>query len=51
VIFVDATTAAGGEKTLHDARRTFATRLRLAGLDRDQIADIMCWKRTALTGS
>jgi integrase len=44
-LVVDATTVAGVEKTLHDARGTFATRLRLAGLDRDQIADIMGWKK------
>lgn len=44
-LIVDATKAAGVEKTLHDARGTFATRLRLAGLERDQIADIMGWKK------
>jgi integrase len=44
-LIVDASKVAKVEKTLHDARGTFATRLRLAGLDRDQIADIMGWKK------
>ena len=31
--------------TLHDARGTFATRQRLAGLALDEIAEVMGWKR------
>ena len=42
---VDANAKAGIGKTLHDARGTFATRLRLAGVTRDEIADIMGWKK------
>lgn len=35
---------AGVKKRLHDARGTFATRLRLAGLTRDEIAAVMGWE-------
>lgn len=42
---IDVTSTLGIDRTLHDARGTFATRLRLAGLERDEIADIMGWKR------
>jgi hypothetical protein len=45
LVVVDATTAAGVEKTLHDARGRSATRQRLAALERDQIADIMGGRR------
>lgn len=41
---VDASKLAGVEKTLHDARGTFATRLRLAGLALDEVAEVMGWK-------
>lgn len=37
-------TALGIDKRLHDARGTFATRLRLAGLTRDEIASVMGWE-------
>lgn len=39
-----AKTAAGVKKRLHDARGTFATRLRTAGLTKDQIAAVMGWE-------
>ena len=35
----------GVERSLHDARGTFATRLCLAGLTDEEIADIMGWER------
>lgn len=35
--------AAGIDLHLHDARGTFATRLRLAGLTKDEIASVMGW--------
>ncbi|WP_158918043.1 tyrosine-type recombinase/integrase [Caulobacter sp. S45] len=33
------------ERSLHDARGTFATRLRLAGLTEEEIAEVMGWER------
>lgn len=39
-----AKTAAGVKKRLHDARGTFATKLRLAGLNKDEIATVMGWE-------
>jgi integrase len=39
-----AKAAAGVTKRLHDARGTFATRLRHAGLTRDEIAAVMGWE-------
>lgn len=36
--------ASGVKKRLHDARGTFATRLRIAGLTKDQIAAVMGWE-------
>lgn len=41
---VDAKAAAGIDKHLHDARGTFATRLRMAGLTAAEIADILGWE-------
>jgi len=41
---VAAKAKAGVDKHLHDARGTFATRLRLAGLTRDEIASVMGWE-------
>jgi integrase len=41
---IKAKTKAGVDKRLHDARGTFATRLRLAGLNRDEIATVMGWE-------
>ena len=35
----------GLERSLHDARGTFATRLRLAGLTSDEIAEILGWEK------
>ena len=40
---VDAKAAAGVEKHLHDARGTFGTRLRQAGLAASEIADVLGW--------
>jgi integrase len=36
---------AGVERSLHDARGTFATRLRLAGLTAEEIAEILGWEK------
>ncbi len=41
---VDAKAEAGIDKHLHDARGTFATRLRRAGLTAAEIADILGWE-------
>jgi integrase len=41
---IDTKTSAGIDKHLHDARGTFATRLRKAGLTAPEIADIMGWE-------
>lgn len=41
---IKAKKAAGVSKRLHDARGTFATRLRHAGLTRDEIAAVMGWE-------
>jgi hypothetical protein len=41
---IKAKAACGVDKHLHDARGTFVTRLRLAGLGRDKITQIMAWK-------
>lgn len=41
---VDAKAEAGIDKHLHDARGTFATRLRMAGLTAAEIADILGWE-------
>jgi integrase len=41
---IKAKAAAGVNKRLHDARGTFVTRLRLAGVTRDEIAQIVGWK-------
>jgi integrase len=41
---VDVNNRLGLAKRLHDARGTFATRLRLAGLSSTQISDVMGWK-------
>lgn len=41
---VDTKQAAGIDKHLHDARGTFATRLRKAGLTAGEIADILGWE-------
>lgn len=41
---IKAKKAAGVTKRLHDARGTFATRLRLAGLKASEIADVMGWE-------
>lgn len=41
---IKAKTAAGVDKHLHDARGTFATRLREAGLTSSEIADVMGWE-------
>lgn len=41
---IKAKTAAGVAKRLHDARGTFATRLRHAELTRDEIAAVMGWE-------
>lgn len=41
---IKAKAACGVAKHLHDARGTFATRLRLAGLARDEIAQIVAWE-------
>lgn len=41
---VDAKAVAGIDKHLHDARGTFATRLRKAGLTAAEIADILGWE-------
>jgi integrase len=41
---IKAKTASGVDKHLHDARGAFATRLRVAGLTRDEIAQIMAWE-------
>lgn len=43
--FIKARTKAGVTKRLHDARGTFVTRLRLAGLSSDEIADVAGWKK------
>lgn len=40
---IDTKTKAGVDKHLHDARGTFATRLRKAGLTAPEIADILAW--------
>lgn len=40
---IKAKKAAGVNKRLHDARGTFCTRLRLAGLTKDEIASVMGW--------
>ncbi|ATC25180.1 tyrosine-type recombinase/integrase [Caulobacter vibrioides] len=40
---IDTKTKAGVGKHLHDARGTFATRLRKAGLTAPEIADILAW--------
>lgn len=42
---VDASTAAGVDKTLHDARGTFATRLRMADVSLEDTAEIMGWNK------
>lgn len=41
---IDTKTAAGIDKHLHDARGSFATRLRKAGLKASEIADILGWE-------
>jgi hypothetical protein len=41
---VDAKTTAGIDKHLHDARGTFGTRLRKAGLTAPEIADVLAWE-------
>jgi integrase len=41
---IDTKAAAGVDKHLHDARGTFATRLRRAGLDKGEIADVLGWE-------
>jgi integrase len=41
---IKAKTAAGIDKHLHDARGTFATRLRHAGLTASEISDVMGWE-------
>lgn len=41
---IKAKAAAGVDKHLHDARGTFATRLRLAGLTASEIADVLGWE-------
>lgn len=41
---IDTKSAAGVDKHLHDARGTFATRLRRAGLTASEIADIVGWE-------
>ena len=33
------------DRSLHDGRGTFATRLRLAGLNAEEIADILGWEK------
>lgn len=43
---IKAKTKAGVDKHLHDARGTFATRLREAGLTASEIADVMGWEAT-----
>ncbi|MCI3181805.1 hypothetical protein C5708_16285 [Caulobacter sp. CCUG 60055] len=40
---IDTKAKAGVEKHLHDARGTFATRLRKAGLSASEIADVLAW--------
>lgn len=42
---VDASTAAGVDKTLHDARGAFATRLRMAEVSLEDTAEIMGWNK------
>jgi integrase len=41
---IDTKTAAGIDKHLHDARGTFGTRLRKAGLTAPEIADVLAWE-------
>lgn len=41
---IDTKTAAGIDLHLHDARGTFATRLRKAGLKASEIADVLGWE-------
>jgi integrase len=41
---IDTKAAAGVDKHLHDGRGTFATRLRRAGLNAPEIADIIGWE-------
>lgn len=41
---IKAKAAAGVDKHLHDARGTFATRLRMAGLSASEIADVLGWE-------
>ena len=41
---IKAKAACGIDKHLHDARGTFATRLRVAGMARDEIAQVMAWE-------
>lgn len=43
---IDTKTAAGVTKHLHDARGSFATRLRRAGLTAAEIADILAWEES-----
>ena len=40
---IDVKVLLGIDKHLHDARGTFATRLRMAGLTAPQIADVLGW--------
>jgi integrase len=41
---IDTKTTAGIDKHLHDARGTFGTRLRKAGLTAPEIADVLAWE-------
>ena len=43
-MIIKAKAKAGVQKRLHDARGTFATRLRIAGYTGPQIADVMGWE-------
>ncbi|MDH4384696.1 MAG: tyrosine-type recombinase/integrase [Caulobacter sp.] len=46
---IDTKGRAGVKKRLHDARGTFATRLRKAGLTAPQIASVMAWEEARVT--
>jgi integrase len=41
---IDTKSKAGVDKHLHDARGTFGTRLRRAGLSASEIADVLGWE-------
>ena len=49
-VHVDRETAQVRKKHLHDVRRTFATRLILAGLNDQEIAEIMGWSIEQVVG-